>query len=97
MPQLVIIADRVSLGLPSDAPEGAPVMGGFEYALPGEGIDYSVNVHDVHVDKDLGSYANVSVIYASPDEPQVIEPEDEPEGEVIQLAGHATKSRPKDE
>ena len=79
MPQLVIIADRVRLAAPSDAEEGAPVMGGFQYALPDEGIDYSVNVHDVYVDKDLGSYANVSVIYAIPDEAEEPEEDEEPE------------------
>jgi hypothetical protein len=67
VPQLLIIADRVKLGSPPDAPEGAPVMGGFSYENPDEGVEFAVNVHDVYVDA-LGSYANVSVIYVLPDE-----------------------------
>lgn len=82
MPQLVIIAERVQLGIPGDNMEG-PVMGGFAYALPEDGIDYAVNVHDVHVDKDLGSFANVSVLYVIPDE--VAQEVEEAEGQVVQL------------
>ncbi len=65
--QLLIVADRVQLGRPPDAPEGAPVMGGFTYEEPADGVEFAVNVHDVYVD-ELGSYANVSVIYSLPAE-----------------------------
>jgi hypothetical protein len=75
VPQLVILAERVALGQPTDNKEG-PVMGGFSYAEPGDGVDFAVNVHDVHVDKELGSFANVSVLYIIPDEVEDEDPQD---------------------
>jgi hypothetical protein len=74
VPQLIILSERVMLGRPEGNLEG-PVMGGFSYAEPADGIDFAVNVHDVHVD-DLGSFANVSVLYIIPDEVEDEDPQD---------------------